>query len=85
MKLGVGITLIGALEHTSCWVWGITLIGAINSLVPRQPHFHLPFAFTIIHRNERPAKTGKGWEHSSHEWRRGGHREGGADIQIFKG
>ena len=27
-----------------------------------------PFVSTIIHRNWSPAKTGKAWEHSSHEW-----------------
>ena len=32
----------------------------IASLVPRPPPFYLPFAFTIIHGSERPAKNGEG-------------------------
>ena len=47
-----------------------------GNLIPKPS----PFAFTIIHRSGRPAKTGKAWEHSSCEWTRGGRRGG----LIFK-
>ena len=42
------------------------------------PRFYLPFVFTVIYRIGRLAKNlnGEAWEHSSHEWMRGGHRGG---------
>ena len=42
---------------------------AFYSLVPRPPPFFvLQFSFSIIHGSGRAWKTGKGWEHLSHEW-----------------
>ena len=60
-----------------------TASGIIFSLVPRPPPF-LPSV--SIHNNTWEWKTEKAWEHSpctfvsGHE---GGHRGGGADIQIY--
>ena len=53
----------------------------IEDLVPRPSCFYLPFAYMGV---EDQQKTGKAWEHSSHEWMRGGCSRwgGGGDIQI---
>ena len=55
------------------------------SLLPRPPSF-LPSIY--VHNNDTGAedrrKKGKAWEHSSHEWTRGGCGGGGADIIYLK-
>ena len=33
---------------------------------------------------EDQRKTGKAWEHSSHEWMQGGHREGGPTFKYIR-